>query len=75
MRWRQGRWNEVEPLCRAEIADLPGINPSVRANSLALIALARHALGGDAATPAREAAEVWPQAELVAEAVRVAGTT
>lgn len=57
----------------ADLPDLPGTNTAVRANALAIIALARHHLGEDAVTPAREAFEIEPQVDLVDEAVRVAG--
>ena len=65
-RLRQGRLDDVEPLCAEE---LPGLeDPGMRATVLATVAMARGRLGGDADTPLREAQRLDVSAPLVAEA-------
>jgi hypothetical protein len=65
-RLRQGRFNEVEPLCASGLA--LDIGPDNRATLLATLVLARRALGQPHADVLAEAAALSPDADLVAEA-------
>lgn len=65
-RLRQGRFEEVEPLCASGLAGDHG--PDTRATILATIVLARRALGQPHADLLGEAVALSPDADLVAEA-------
>lgn len=65
-RLRQGRFDEVEPLCASALASDYG--PDARATILATIAMARRALGQPYANLIAEAVALSPDADLVAEA-------
>lgn len=65
-RLRQGRFEEVEPLCASGLAG--DFGPDVRATILATITLARRALGQSHADLLRAAMALSPGADLVAEA-------
>jgi hypothetical protein len=64
-RLRQHRFADVEPLCAAALADK---SAAERATFLATVAMARQALGQDAAAPLQQALSLDPAAELVGEA-------
>lgn len=64
-RLRQHRFADVEPLCAAVLADK---SADARATSLAAVAIARQALGQDAATLLHQALSLDPAAQLVDEA-------
>jgi len=66
---RQGRFEEVEPLCASGLAGDYG--PDARATILATIVLARRGLGQPHADPLAEAVALSPDADLVAEAAEV----
>jgi hypothetical protein len=65
-RLRQGKFEEVEPLCASGLAGDHG--PDARATILATIVLARRALGQPHADLLSEAVALSPDADLVAEA-------
>ena len=65
-RLRQGRFDEVEPLCESGLA--ADFGPDNRATVLATIVIARRALGRPHADPLAEAVALSPDADLVAEA-------
>jgi hypothetical protein len=65
-RLRQGRFNEVEPLCESGLA--LDIGPDNSATLLATLVLARRALGQPHADLLAEAVALSPDADLVAEA-------
>lgn len=65
-RLRQGRFEEVEPLCAPGLAADYG--PDTRATILATIAMARRALGRQHEDLLGEAVALSPNADLVAEA-------
>ena len=65
-RLRQGRLDEVEPLCASGLA--ADLGPDIRATLLATIVLARRALGQPHADLLAEAVALSPDADLVAEA-------
>jgi hypothetical protein len=66
---RQGKFEEVEPLCASGLAGDHG--PDARATVLATVALARHGLGQPHADLLAEAVALSPDADLVAEAAEV----
>ena len=65
-RLRQGRFDEVEPLCASGMA--ADVGPDNRATLLATLAIARRALGQPHADLLAEAVALSPDADLVAEA-------
>ncbi len=65
-RLRQGRFDEVEPLCESGLA--ADFGPDNRATVLATIVIARRALGQPHADLLAEAVALSPDADLVAEA-------
>src|SRR5258708_18925583 len=65
-RLRQGRYDEVEPLCAAALAN-PKLARRPRATVLATVALARQRLGQPYQAMLGEAQSLAPDAELVAE--------
>ena len=65
-RLRQGRFDEVEPLCESGLA--ADVGPDDRATLLATIVIARRALGRPHADLLAEAVALSPDADLVAEA-------
>ncbi len=65
-RLRQGRFDEVEPLCESGLA--ADFGPDNRATILATIVIARRALGRPHADLLAEAVALSPDADLVAEA-------
>jgi hypothetical protein len=65
-RLRQGRFDQVEPLCESGLA--ADVGPDHRATILATIVIARRALGQPHADLLAEAVALSPAADLVAEA-------
>jgi hypothetical protein len=65
-RLRQGRFDEVEPLCESGLA--ADVGPDGRAAVLATLVIARRALGQPHADLLAEAVALSPDADLVAEA-------
>jgi hypothetical protein len=65
-RLRQGRFDEVEPLCESGLA--ADVGPDIRATVLATLVIARRALGQPHADLLAEAVALSPDADLVSEA-------
>jgi hypothetical protein len=65
-RLRQGRFDQVEPLCASGLA--ADVDPDNRAALLATLVIARRALGQPHADLLAEAVALSPDADLVAEA-------
>jgi hypothetical protein len=65
-RLRQGRFDEVEPLCESGLA--ADVGPDNRATLLATLVIARRALGQPHADLLAEAVALSPDADLVAQA-------
>jgi hypothetical protein len=66
-RLRQGKFGVVEQLCQEGLASRE-LSPRDRATVLATVALARRAMGQPYETLLAEAADLDPEADLVAEA-------